>query len=83
LANNDGVAALAAVVGYAVLQAALGVFATMLGIETKEVMGIQSIETGVLGGILIGAIAATLFNRYYKIQLPLTWVSSRANVSFR
>ena len=70
LANNDGVAALAAVVGYAVLQAALGVFATMLGIETKEVMGIQSIETGVLGGILIGAIAATLFNRYYKIQLP-------------
>src|SRR4030095_8352410 len=28
LANNDGVAALAAVVGYAVLQAALGVFAT-------------------------------------------------------
>src|SRR5678815_3834364 len=70
LANNDGVAALAAVVGYAVLQAALGVFATMLGIETKEVMGIQSIETGVLGGILIGAIAATLFNRYYKIELP-------------
>ena len=35
LANNDGVAALAAVVGYAVLQAALGVFAIVLGIETK------------------------------------------------
>ena len=70
LANNDGVAALAAVVGYAVLQAALGVFATMLGIETHAVMGIKSIETGVLGGILIGAIAAVLFNRYFKIQLP-------------
>ena len=70
LAKNDGVAALAAVVGYAVLQAALGVFATVLGIETKTIMGIKSIETGVLGGILIGAIAATLFNRFYKIQLP-------------
>jgi PTS system glucose-specific IIC component len=70
LANNDGVAALAAVVGYAVLQAALGVFATVLGIETHAVMGIKSIETGVLGGILIGAIAAVLFNRYFKIQLP-------------
>ena len=70
LANNDGVAALAAVVGYAVLQAALGVFATILGIETHAVMGIKSIETGVLGGILIGGIAAALFNRFYKIQLP-------------
>ena len=70
LANNDGVAALAAVVGYAVLQAALGVFATVFGIETHAVMGIKSIETGVLGGILIGAIAAVLFNRYFKIQLP-------------
>jgi PTS system glucose-specific IIC component len=70
LAKNDGVAALAAVVGYAVLQAALGVFAVALGIETKTVMGIKSIETGVLGGILIGAIAAVLFNRFYKIQLP-------------
>jgi PTS system glucose-specific IIC component len=70
LANNDGVAALAAVVGYAVLQAALGVFATILGIETHTVMGIKSIETGVLGGILIGGIAAALFNRFFKIQLP-------------
>jgi PTS system glucose-specific IIC component len=70
LAKNDGVAALAAVVGYAVMQAALGVFATAFGIETKEVMGIKSIETGVLGGILIGGIAAALFNRYYRIQLP-------------
>src|SRR5678809_69282 len=70
LANNDGVAALAAVVGYAVLQAALGVFATMLGIETHAVMGIKSIETGVLGGILIGGIAAALFNRFFKIKLP-------------
>jgi PTS system glucose-specific IIC component len=70
LANNDGVAALAAVVGYAVLQAALGVFAIVLGIETKAVMGIKSIETGVLGGILIGGIAAALFNRFFKIKLP-------------
>ena len=70
LANNDGVAALAAVVGYAVLQAALGVFAIVLGIETKAIIGIKSIETGVLGGILIGAIAAALFNRFFKIKLP-------------
>ena len=73
-----GVAALAAVVGYAVLQAALGVFATVLGIETHTVMGIKSIETGVLGGILIGGIAAVLFNRFLQDSAAtLPWLLCR------
>jgi PTS system glucose-specific IIC component len=38
--------------------------------EIKKVMGIESIDTGVFGGILIGLIAAWLFNKYYRIQLP-------------
>jgi PTS system glucose-specific IIC component len=33
-------------------------------------MGIDSMDTGVFGGILIGGAAGTLFNRYYRIQLP-------------
>lgn len=70
LANNDGVAALSAVVGYFVLIAAQGVFAGALGSPLKLVMGIKTIDTGVFGGIAIGLIAAFLFNRYYKIQLP-------------
>ncbi|MCC8999435.1 MAG: PTS glucose transporter subunit IIBC [Candidatus Contendobacter sp.] len=70
LTNNDGVSALAAVVGYVVLLATLGVMAKVLGVESKELMGIVSIDTGVFGGILIGGIAATLFNRYYRIDLP-------------
>ncbi len=70
LTNNDGVSALAAVVGYVVLLATLGVMAKVLGVETKEVMGIASVDTGVFGGIVIGGIAATLFNRYYRINLP-------------
>ena len=38
--------------------------------EIKKIFGIESIDTGVFGGILIGLIAALLFNRYYRIQLP-------------
>lgn len=68
--GNDGVAALAAVVGYVVLLATMGVVAVPLGYEPKTIMGIPSIETGVFGGILIGAIAGWLFNRYFKLQLP-------------
>ncbi len=70
LANNDGVASLAAVVGYAVMLATMGVMAPLLGHTTTPIMGIPSIETGVFGGILIGALAAILFNRFYRIQLP-------------
>jgi PTS system glucose-specific IIC component len=68
--NNDGVAALAAVIGYAVLIATMGVMAPLLDYEPRTIMGIPSIETGVFGGILIGMVAATLFNRYYRMQLP-------------
>ncbi|MEO8578535.1 MAG: PTS transporter subunit EIIC, partial [Gemmatimonadales bacterium] len=70
LANNDGVASLAAVVGYAVMLATMGVMAPLLGATPAPIMGIQSIDTGVFGGILIGAVAAMLFNRFYRVQLP-------------
>lgn len=68
--ENDGVAALAATVGYAVMLATMGVVAQSMGVETKLIMGLQSIETGVFGGILIGGVAAAAFNRFYRIQLP-------------
>ena len=69
-ARNDGVSALAAVVGFAVMLATMGIIADMRGIETKTIMGMQSIDTGVFGGIVIGAVAAHVFNRYYRVELP-------------
>mgnify|MGYP003737275837 FL=1 len=70
LTNNDGVAALAGLVGYAVMVATMGVMAAYYGVHTSSVMGMQSIDTGVLGGVLAGLIAAWLFNRFYRVQLP-------------
>src|SRR6187455_512938 len=70
LTENDGVAALAGTVGYVVFLAAMGVCAKLSDIETKPIMGIPSIETGVFGGIIVGLIAAAVFNRFYKVQLP-------------
>src|SRR5688500_7465846 len=70
LTETDGVAALAAVVGFAVMTATLGVMAPIVGYEPRPIMGMPSIETGVFGGIIIGAVAAMLFNRFYRIQLP-------------
>ena len=82
LTGNDGVGALAAVVGFAVMLATMGVMAPLLNYEPKTIMGIASIETGVFGGILIGAVAAVLFNRYYRLQLPayLGFVAGKRSV---
>jgi PTS system N-acetylglucosamine-specific IIC component len=66
----DGSTALAAVVGYLVLQ---GVFKAMSPIvlgkaaegETQEL-----INFSVLGGVVTGLIAAVLWQRFYRIKLP-------------
>jgi PTS system glucose-specific IIC component len=70
LTKNDGVSALSAAVGYAVMNATMGVMANLLGMETVKVMGIDSIQTGVFGGIIVGGLAAFLFNKYYRIKMP-------------
>ncbi len=38
--------------------------------DIKRIFGMESIDTGVFGGILIGLVTAALFNRYYRISLP-------------
>jgi PTS system glucose-specific IIC component len=82
LTENDGVAAISAVVGYVVLLAILGVMAGVWGIEPVSIMGIKSMQTGVFGGILAGAIAATMFKRFYRTTLPpyLAFFSGKRSV---
>ncbi|OHX13942.1 PTS glucose transporter subunit IIBC [Chromobacterium sphagni] len=68
--ENDGVAAIAAVIGHLVTTATLGVMAGLMGIKPDTIMGLPSIQTGVFGGILAGGLAAYMFNRFYRISLP-------------
>ena len=70
LTDNDGVAALASTVGFAVFLATMGVCAKLRGIQTATNMGIPTIETGVFGGIIVGLIAASVYSRFYKVRLP-------------
>lgn len=70
LTKNDGVSALASTIGYFILIGTMGVCAKAMGIETHSVMGVQTIKTGIFGGIWIGIVAAWLFNKYYRINLP-------------
>ena len=73
LAKKDkGTAGLAAVVGFLVMNAAIRGMINGFGTDatTSTVLGIETIDTGVFGGILIGLLASYLHNRFNGIQLP-------------
>ncbi|AYY81843.1 MULTISPECIES: PTS glucose transporter subunit IIBC [Proteus] len=69
--NNDGVSALASVVAYGIMSKTMIVVAPwVLGLSTAEIEAQHLTDTGVLGGIIAGIIAASMFNRFYRIKLP-------------
>ena len=76
LTNNDGVAALSAIVGYLIMNVTIGgIFnVTPEMLETSRaytsILGIPTLQTGVLGGIFIGVLASAIYNRFYKVELP-------------
>ncbi|WP_211747513.1 glucose-specific PTS transporter subunit IIBC [Paenibacillus sp. Marseille-Q4541] len=77
LAGGDGVAGLAAIIGYLIMNVTMG---TVMGVNSyvlsqqdyayASVLGIPTLQTGVFGGIIIGILAASMYNRFYKIELP-------------
>ncbi len=62
--KSDGSTALAALVGFLVFQ---GVTDAMSGHILAED---EVVNFGVLGGIIIGIVAAILWQRYYRVKLP-------------
>ncbi len=76
LAKGDGVAAIAAFVGYMIMNVTMGQVAGVTPEMAGEnpayaaVLGVPTIQTGVFGGIIIGVLAAWAYNKYYNINLP-------------
>ncbi|MCK8215245.1 PTS transporter subunit EIIC, partial [Erwinia amylovora] len=69
--NNDGVSALAAVVAYGIMVKTMAVVAPLvLHMPAAEIAAKHLADTGVLGGIIAGSIAAYMFNRFDRITLP-------------
>jgi len=73
---RDGAAALAALVGYLVMNTVMGEW---LGVTSEmvegdpglaHVLGIPTLQTGVFGGILVGILAAFCYNRFHNIEMP-------------
>ncbi|WP_236286314.1 PTS transporter subunit EIIC [Paenibacillus allorhizoplanae] len=63
LTSGEGIAALAAAVGYLVFDNVLKHFQMVSGSS-------EPLDTGVLGGMMVGMLSATFFNRFSHIRLP-------------
>ena len=71
------VAALAAAIAFFIMHSAIGAMltvtnaaATLPNGSISSVVGIESLQMGVFGGIIVGLGVAALHNRFYKIELP-------------
>lgn len=81
LANDEtAVAGFSGFVGYVIMNTTINFVlsankllaptATMKEVGQGMTLGIQTLELGVFGGIVVGMIVAALHNKYYKIKLP-------------
>ncbi|VEB98191.1 EIICBA-Glc [Cedecea lapagei] len=80
--ENKGVAAFAGFVGYMVMNLAVNFWLTAKGIlpttdavilkanNIQSVLGVQSIDTGILGAVIAGIIVYLLHERFHNIRLP-------------
>lgn len=71
------VAALAAAIAFFIMHASIGALIVinggaenMLSGAVADVCGINSLQMGVFGGIIVGTGVAALHNKFYKIELP-------------
>ncbi|MER7169980.1 maltose/glucose-specific PTS transporter subunit IIBC [Streptomyces mesophilus] len=82
LAREDkGVAAFSGFVGFAAMHLATNFYLTTRGVDLAakveqrgsgyaRVLGIESMDTGLLGGVAVGIIVAVLHNRYRTKRMP-------------
>lgn len=67
---GDAVAALAAGVGFTVYDKVISIMADIINISEQTGGNIEAINTGVFGGIVVGIIAAQMYQRFHSTELP-------------
>ena len=81
LAKSDkGTAGLASMLGFLIMNATMNAMLTITDSLAASdqlakagqgmALGIQTVETGVFGGIIVGILTAVLHNKYNKVSLP-------------
>ncbi|MGF1789246.1 maltose/glucose-specific PTS transporter subunit IIBC [Photobacterium profundum] len=78
--EEKGVAAFSGFVGYAALNLSINFYLTVANVlgnpeqeaayGVKSIIGIDSIDTGILGAVIVGIIVAKLHTRFYTYKMP-------------
>ena len=81
--NEKGIAVFASVVGYLTLNMVMNVYLKSTGTLAESadmarlgqglVLGVHTIKTEALGGLIAGVVAAKVADRFYKLELPLAF----------
>ncbi|WP_333781215.1 glucose-specific PTS transporter subunit IIBC [Oceanirhabdus sp. W0125-5] len=76
LSGGEGVAGIAAIVGFLIMNKTMGILSGVTVEMVKSnpayasVLGINTLQTGVFGGIIMGVIAAHVYKKYHTLELP-------------
>ena len=77
LTGGEGVAGLAAIVGFLIMNVTIGLVAgitpDMAAAKNPAyamVLGIPTLQTGVFGGIVVGILSSVMYKKYHDIDLP-------------
>lgn len=81
--KEKGIAVFASVVGYLTLNTVMNVFLkntgtladadTMAQVGQGMVLGVQTLKTEALGGLISGLVAAKVADKFYNLELPLAF----------
>ena len=72
LTGDKGVAALAATVGFRIMNVVTGIFMpdTLPEKLYANILGIETLQASVFGGVIIGLLTAYLYNKFYNVKFP-------------
>lgn len=77
LTGGEGVAGLAAIVGFLIMNVTIGLvagitpeMASAKNPALAMVLGYPTLQTGVFGGIIVGILSSVMYKKYYNIELP-------------
>lgn len=73
--TGRGMAGFASLIAFVVMHTVIGALISITGVELNEgilgtELGIETMSTGVFGGILIGFLTAYFYNKFHKVELP-------------
>jgi PTS system glucose-specific IIC component len=71
--KDQGIAAFSAVFGFGVFLSSTAALASVYAVQTRQLWGVETIDTGIAGGMLVGAVTCLAVKQSERLRLPLVF----------